>query len=68
ITIVRTTDDESPKGVVLDIKACTEATTETTIVTGQTTIPSVTGETGETSATTGIIGTGSSQSQGIGTG
>ncbi|CAF5131470.1 unnamed protein product, partial [Rotaria sp. Silwood1] len=39
-----------------------------TIVTGQTTIPSVTGETGETSATTGIIGTGSSQSQGIGTG
>ncbi|CAF3837585.1 unnamed protein product, partial [Rotaria sp. Silwood1] len=41
---------------------------ETTIVTGQTTIPSVTGETGETSATTGITETGSSQSQGIGTG
>jgi hypothetical protein len=27
ITIVQTTDGESPKGVVLDIKACTEATT-----------------------------------------
>jgi hypothetical protein len=27
ITIVHTTDDESPKGVVLDIKACTEITT-----------------------------------------
>jgi hypothetical protein len=27
ITIVRTTDGESPKGVVLDIKACTEITT-----------------------------------------
>ena len=27
ITIVSTTDGESPKGVVLDIKACTEATT-----------------------------------------
>ena len=26
ITVVRTTDDESPKGVVLDIKACTEPT------------------------------------------
>jgi hypothetical protein len=25
ITVVRTTDGESPKGVVLDIKACTEA-------------------------------------------
>jgi hypothetical protein len=27
IKIVNTTDDQSPKGVVLDIKACTEATT-----------------------------------------
>jgi hypothetical protein len=27
ITIVRTTDGESPKGVVLDIKACTEPST-----------------------------------------
>ncbi|CAF1689203.1 unnamed protein product, partial [Adineta ricciae] len=27
ITIVRTTDDESPKGVVLDIRACTEVGT-----------------------------------------
>lgn len=27
ITVVRTTDDEAPKGVVLDIKACVEATT-----------------------------------------
>ena len=27
ITIVRTTDGKSPKGVVLDIKACTESTT-----------------------------------------
>jgi hypothetical protein len=27
ITIVKTTDDKSPKGVVLDINACTEATT-----------------------------------------
>ncbi|CAF5051882.1 unnamed protein product, partial [Rotaria sp. Silwood1] len=27
ITIVRTTDDESPKGVVLDIKACAEVIT-----------------------------------------
>ena len=26
ITVVRTTDGESPKGVVLDIKACTEGT------------------------------------------
>lgn len=31
ITIVRTTDDESPKGVVLDIKACVESTTGETI-------------------------------------
>ncbi|CAF4132179.1 unnamed protein product, partial [Rotaria sp. Silwood1] len=29
ITIVRTTDDESPKGVVLDIRACTEVGTGT---------------------------------------
>lgn len=27
ITIIKTTDDQSPKGVVLDIKACTEMTT-----------------------------------------
>ncbi len=27
ITVVETTDDKSPKGVVLDIKACTEITT-----------------------------------------
>ena len=27
ITIIRTTDDKSPKGVILDINACTEATT-----------------------------------------
>jgi hypothetical protein len=27
IKIISTTDDQSPKGVVLDIKACTEATT-----------------------------------------
>ena len=27
ITVVRTTDDKSPKGVILDIKACTESVT-----------------------------------------
>jgi hypothetical protein len=27
ITVVHTTDGESPKGVILDIKACTESTT-----------------------------------------
>lgn len=32
ITVVRTTDDESPKGVVLDIKACVEATTGKLII------------------------------------
>ena len=29
ITVLHTTDDQSPKGVVLDIKACTEATATT---------------------------------------
>ncbi|CAF4417233.1 unnamed protein product, partial [Adineta steineri] len=34
ITIENTTDNQSPKGVVLDIKACTEATAGTTGVSG----------------------------------
>ncbi|CAF4226213.1 unnamed protein product, partial [Adineta steineri] len=34
ITIQNTTDNQSPKGVVLDIKACTEATAGTTGVSG----------------------------------
>ncbi|CAF1475341.1 unnamed protein product, partial [Rotaria sordida] len=66
ITIVKTTDSTSPKGVVLDIKACTEAITETTTVTPLSTISSVTekpGETGVTSVTTGITGTQSKQLQ-----
>ncbi|CAF3352616.1 unnamed protein product, partial [Rotaria sp. Silwood2] len=66
ITIIHTTDDESPKGVVLDIKACTEVTTETTAVTPLSTIPSETPEakqTGETSLTTGFTGTESSRTE-----
>ncbi|CAF3800944.1 unnamed protein product, partial [Rotaria sordida] len=66
ITIVKTTDSTSPKGVVLDIKACTEAITETTTITPLSTISSVTvkpGETGVTPVTTGITGTESKQPQ-----
>ncbi|CAF4695603.1 unnamed protein product, partial [Rotaria sp. Silwood2] len=66
ITIIHTTDDESPKGVVLDIKACTEGTTETTAVTPLSTIPSETRgtrETGETTLTTGFTGTESSRTE-----
>ncbi|CAF3308790.1 unnamed protein product, partial [Rotaria sp. Silwood2] len=63
ITIIHTTDDESPKGVVLDIKACTEVTTETTAVTPLSTIPSETRGTGETSLTTGFTETESSRTE-----
>ncbi|CAF4230468.1 unnamed protein product, partial [Rotaria sordida] len=55
ITIVKTTDNESPKGVVLDINACTAAITETTTVSPLSTISSVpekSGEAGVTSVTT----------------
>ncbi|CAM4824262.1 unnamed protein product [Rotaria magnacalcarata] len=58
ITIVSTTDGESPKGVVLDIIACTEATTETTNVTPV--------STAFTSSSTGT-GTGTGTSTGAGT-
>ena len=44
ITIVNTTDGKSPKDVVLDIKACTEPTTETTL-SGQTPGTTVSGAT-----------------------
>ncbi|CAF3294158.1 unnamed protein product, partial [Rotaria sp. Silwood2] len=58
ITIVSTTNGESPKGVVLDIIACTEATTETTNVTPV--------STAFTSSSTGT-GTGTGTSTGAGT-
>ncbi|CAF4368315.1 unnamed protein product, partial [Rotaria sordida] len=64
ITIVDTIDSQYPKGVVLDIQACTEIITETTTVTPLSIISSTTerpAETEITSITTGITGTQSSQ-------
>ncbi|CAF4497898.1 unnamed protein product, partial [Rotaria socialis] len=60
ITIVSTTNGESPKGVVLDIQACTEATTETTNVT-----PVSTGFTSGSRGTGTGTGTGTSTRVGI---
>ncbi|CAF4287354.1 unnamed protein product, partial [Rotaria sordida] len=42
ITIVDTTDGQYPKGVILDIQACTEVVTETTTVAPLSTISSTT--------------------------
>ncbi|CAF4403685.1 unnamed protein product, partial [Rotaria sordida] len=42
ITIVDTTNGEYPKGVILDIQACTQVVTETTTVAPLSTISSTT--------------------------
>ena len=56
ITIVNTTDARSPKDVVLDIKACTEPTTGTT-VSGQTRGTTVSGQTPGTTISGATPGT-----------
>ncbi|CAF4335051.1 unnamed protein product, partial [Adineta steineri] len=65
ITIENTTDNQSPKGVVLDIKACTEATAGTTGSSGASAgTTSVSGSTSTSgSTTTGAAGTTTKQCQ-----
>ncbi|CAF4472164.1 unnamed protein product, partial [Adineta steineri] len=59
ITDIKTTDNQAPRGVVLDIKACTEATAGTTTIHGsETSHATGTGVTSASGSTTvGASGT-----------
>ncbi|CAF1687582.1 unnamed protein product, partial [Adineta ricciae] len=73
ITVVKTTDDESPKGVVLKVRACVEPTTSVsgqstqpgqTVGSGQSTQPGQTGASGQSTQPGQTVGSGQSTQAG----